>query len=146
MKVQTRSGRVQEMEGIVIEDPFVVGSHATICHHSDREAFEVIKRTPSRLTLRRLKATLLNHMNSNEPDKLVATVGGFVAHVSGTQRYDYAADPEGKVVVASKVQRIHEGRRKNEATGEYETFYQVMFKQDGNSVIPGAHEHYDYNF
>lgn len=129
-----------------VNDPFVVGEYVTVCHHSDRHAFEIVSRSAKKLVMRQLKAVLLNGMNSDAPDKLVANIGGFAAHVSGVQRYSYESNPDGAVKVAwmqKKPIRLVSGRDK-ECNPVYR--YQAAFKSDGNPVIMGAHEHYDYNF
>lgn len=131
---------------VVVHDDFHVGLFATVVHHSDRHAYEILSRTARKLTMRRLKATLINHMNSDEPDKLVAHPGGFMAHVEGQQRYSYESDPDGRVVSAFAQKRLAKKFLGRGRDGHEQHEWHVWFKADGNTVIPGAHEHYDYNF
>ena len=105
------------------------GDQVTICHYSDRHAWEVIRATAKRATLRRLKTTLLNGMDSNEPDRLVAHPGGFCAHVQGTQRYAYESVPDGHTTQIA----LHADGRWYQCSTQY-------------PVVAGADEFYDYNF
>lgn len=110
-----------------------VGDAVTICLYSDREAYEVVKVSPSGKTLELypLKATLLNGFNSGEPDALVSHPGGFCHHVTGTQRYRYERYEEKDPRRVSKA-------RWSEKRARYQT--------PRGTLIPGAHKHYDYNF
>ena len=105
---------------------YKVGDGATISLHSDRYACTVIKVTPATVTLQRDKATLLNGFKSEAPDKLTSCPGGFCAHVDGTQRYDYAADPDGVTYVARLTKR--------------------GLRTTLGKVSKGRNEHYDFNF
>ena len=68
---------------------------ATVNFYSDRVAATITKETPREITVRTDKATLLNGPESGEPDAMTVTPGGFAAHWSGTQRYEYETDPLG---------------------------------------------------
>jgi hypothetical protein len=103
-----------------------VGDGVTINYYSDRKAATVIKRTPHSITVQRDTATLLNGMDSGEPDALKADIGGFAAHVKGEQRYSYERDTEGAVMVFRRTKR--------------------GWTRGSLSLSPGRHEHYDYNF
>lgn len=106
---------------------YEVGSYVTALLYSDRHAYEVTARTAKTLTLRRLKATLLNGVGSGEPDALKFSPGGFVGHTSGTQRYSYAPS-EAKTVKA------HFSTKRG------------AFYLSGSRLVPGASEHLDFNF
>lgn len=107
---------------------FKVGDYATALGYSDRYAYEVVARTAKTLTLRRLKATLLNGAASGEPDALHFSPGGFCGHTSGTQRYSYAPMPEAPTVKA------HWSPKRG------------CFKMGTSRIVLGASEHYDFNF
>ena len=129
-----------------VNDPFQVGEMASIVIGSDRHAYEIVARYPGRIVMRRLRAFLINHMDSDEQDKLIAYHGGFMAHVSGNQRYRYESNADGVQVVANKMRKpvkVSIGRG-HDGYEQYE--YRVGFKVNGWNVIPGAHEKYDYNF
>jgi hypothetical protein len=109
-------------------NPFTVGEGATCHGWSDSRAYTVIAVTAKSVTLRRDKATLLNGIKSGAPDALSFSPGGFCGHTSGTQRYEYAQDEAGSVVIA----RLHKHGR---------------WMTPGNErVTVGRHEHYDFNF
>lgn len=115
---------------------FAVGDGASVCYYSDRNAGRIIKVSASGKVVhwRRDKAKLLNGPSSGEPDALEVFPGGFAAHVEGVQRYEYSDDPDGEV---KKFSLRKDGR-----------WVQVGSKdwRSGNRLIPGKHEHYDYNF
>ena len=122
-----------------------VGQGATFCTYTDCKACTVIKvsRSGKQVTLQRDKATLLNGPTSGEPDALVQIPGGFAAHTSGTQRYSYEPDPDGKIIKVSK---------RTYKNGHGETI--VVWKEVGHrtnspgctATFNGRHEYYDYNF
>lgn len=107
---------------------FSIEAGATICRYTDCHAYTVIKRTKTTITLQRDKATLLNNPTSGEEDALKVSPGGFMAHVEGTQRYEYQRDEDGETVIAR-----WNAKRNRYMVGSY-------------SVIAGRSEHYDYNF
>lgn len=118
-----------------------VGQGATFCLWTDCHACTVIevRRNGKEAVLQRDKATLLNGFNSDEPDALTFTPGGFAGHTSGTQRYSYERDPNGQIIRVS---------RRTLKNGE------VIWKQVGQptkspgatATFNGRHEHHDYNF
>jgi hypothetical protein len=120
--------------------PVKVGDYVTVCMYSDRNAYEVVavSRTGKVITLRPLKATLLNGVGSGEPDALVSHPGGFCHHVTGRQRYRYEPElvPPSGITPKQRQRRVHWSAKR----GTYTTRGGV------NRLIPGAHEHYDYNF
>lgn len=110
------------------------GDFVTKCYYSDRGVYEVVEVSPSgkTLTVQPVKATLLNAPNSGEKDALHFSPGGFCGHMSGVQRYEYERlerDPKRFSKVRWSAKR---GR------------YQGRGGIPG--VIPGAYQHYDYNF
>jgi hypothetical protein len=98
----------------------------------------IIKRTAKTITAQRDKATLLNGMNSDAEDALMADVGGFAAHVTGRQRYEYEADPEGGVYKFSR-RVLKSGQVRWVLCGH-------PSGSPGNSASGGRNEFYDYNF
>ena len=97
----------------------------TVCYHSDRKVFTIVKVSPSgkQITLRECFQTL-----DKEASDLTFTTGGFAAHVSGTQVWKVESDLNGYVMKANFSTKLNK------------------FKTDGNTVINGSHPHYDYNF
>lgn len=122
----------------------VVGEGATYTLATDSHACTVVRvdtrdGKPWRVLLRRDEATLLNGPDSGEPDALTFSPGGFVGHMSGTQRYSYKPDPTGDKYTVTR--RVYKGGV-------------VRWKLVGHkSRAAGlsAHfrcrlEHYDFNF
>ena len=110
------------------------GDFVTKCHYTDRGVYEVVAVSPSgkTLTVQPAKSTLLNGPKSGEKDALHFSPGGFCGHMSGTQRYAYERLPRDPARF-SKV-------RWSAKRGRYQG------KGGHPSLIPGAFEHYDYNF
>jgi hypothetical protein len=118
-----------------------VGEGATYHLWSDAHAYTVERVSASGKTawIRRDKATLLNGANSGEPDALKFSPGGFAGHTSGTQRWAYEPDPEGKLMKVTR--RVLKSGK-------------VIWKQAGwRTSSPGGtvsfghrSEHYDHNF
>jgi hypothetical protein len=133
---KTRSG---------LANPYKVGDGATLCGYSDRNAYTVIKVTPQSITIQRDKATLLNGFKSGEPDALTFTPGGFSGHTEGVQRYSYERNPNGEICVARMTKRPMSIREKGD-DGRYHDVLKPRFKNGSSTVVPGRHEHYDYNF
>ena len=101
-----------------------VGDGATVCMWTDREAYTIIKRTAQTLTLRRCKTTL-------KPEfKPEIIAHGFVGTVINQheQDYDYEENENGRIMKA------HWSKKYGE------------FRCGSNSVVPGRHEFYDYNY
>lgn len=119
----------------------VVGEGATFTLWSDSYACTVVSVSKSGLkaVLQRDKATLLNGMRSDAPDKLQFSPGGFCGHVSGEQRYSYERNPDGQLITVTR-RTLRDGS--------------FVWKQVGHATrSPGAcayfgrrDEHYDYNF
>lgn len=100
-----------------------VGDLVTVCGWSDRYVYEVIARTEKTMSIRRMKATLVNK------EELTFSPGGFCGHVSGEQKYSFESAPEAPVKKATL----------RKSGGWYVAGSKMR-------VIEGAHEHYDYNF
>lgn len=101
-----------------------VGDGVTVCYYSDKEAFTVIKRTAKTLTIQRDTAIL-------NPDFVPEWIaGGFAGHCinQSEQTYTYERNPNGATYTA----------RWSEKRGSWVV--------NGNNVIIGRHEFYDYNF
>jgi hypothetical protein len=90
------------------------------------------------------KATLLNAVDSGEPDALHFSPGGFVGHTSGEQRYEFDSskaaawkkgDPAKRFTWRAKLGRYKEA-------GTSSTGSMVVW---GN-LSKGRAYHYDYNF
>lgn len=97
---------------------------------SDIHAHEIVRKVSDKtIEVRRLKATLLNGFNSNEPDALQFAPGGFCGHTSGEQRYSFARNENAPVF------RIRKGKFGwKDAAGN-------RFR-----LSDEPHEHYDFNF
>lgn len=106
-----------------------VGDGVTVHLWSDSRAYTVVRRTAKRIWLRRDRATLLNGVNSGEPDALQFYPGGFVGHTSGAQRWAYTPDENGETEVASL-----------RSDGKWRV------ANSTRPVTAGRFEHYDYNF
>jgi hypothetical protein len=117
----------------------VVGEGANVYGYSDVYAYTVIKVNAAGdiAFLQRDKATLLNGVDSGEPDALHFSAGGFCGHTSGVQRYSYERDPNGEVVRVSL-------RKKGRFAGTWRT------KGSGTGAsrvrFGERAEHYDFNF
>jgi len=111
----------------------VIGTGANVFGWSDIKAFTVVSVNAKGTVavLQRDTATLLNGVDSGEPDALKFFRGGFVGHITGRQRYAYERDANGEKV-------------------------RVSLRKNGEWRVSGAHgarvefgdrsEHYDFNF
>lgn len=126
---------------------YTIGDGATLCGYSDRQSHTVIAATATTITLQRDKATLLNGANSGEADALHFAPGGFSGHTSGTQRWKVEPDPSGAVVKAYLKKKPRKVWTKGAAPdGGYAYVETPHYAVGSSSVIPGRHEHYDFNF
>lgn len=119
----------------------VKGIAATFTLWTDSYACTVESVSPSgkTITLRRDKAVLLNGANSDAPDKLEFSPGGFCGHVSGTQRYSYEPDPNGELFKATlRTRRDGSTCWKQVGVGTYE--------RGGSVTLGSRHGHRDFNF
>lgn len=105
-----------------------IGDGVTVCSFSDRRAATVISKTAKTFTLQEDTQTLLNGPASGEPDALKITVGGFAGNTQGTQRYNYATNPNG-IMHTVRWSVRHAG-----------------WRTDNMAVIEGRHGFYDFNF
>ena len=115
---------VETYNGVYFKENAEIGDGATVSLYTDRHAYDIIKRTPCTLTLRRCKATLVPEF---KPEFIV---GGFCAHCTNQeeQRYTYEENPNGEVITA------HWSKKNNR-------FYYL-----GMVVHPNRREYYDYNY
>ena len=107
-----------------------VGMGATIYYWSDRHACTIVdvSKNGKTVTVTKDTATLTN------PDELKCYAGGFMGHVSGTQKYSYKSNPDGPTTQYSL--------RKN---GRWIRVGQSM--RSGTCLKVGQRSHYyDYNF
>ena len=114
----------------------VVGMGATVRGYSDAHAATIVYvgKTGALLQVQYDKATLLNGVNSGEPDALKFIPGGFVGHTSGVQRYAFERMPD----VARQTFTL----RKN---GSWVRQGEPM--KNGTRLTVGVRSHhYDFNF
>jgi hypothetical protein len=132
---------------LALANPYKIGDGVTLCGYSDRSAYTVIAVTAKTITIQRDKATLLNGYESGEKDALQFFPGGFVGHTTGAQRYSYERDENGHVVKCFMRKRPKmvwtPGAGEN---GRSADVPHADFRQGSSRVIPGRHEHYDFNF
>jgi hypothetical protein len=116
---------------------FKVGDKATHTIHTDSHAGYILHVSPNGKTVifGRSEAKLLNGANSGEHDALEFSPGGFVGHTSGEQRWDIATEP--MAGYRDKFTLRSNGRWKIAGGGTY---------SPGNTLRPGHHPHYDFNF
>lgn len=115
-----------------------LGDGVTVSVWTDCEAYTIIKRTATTMTLQEDKAT----MSPNFKPEFVA--GGFAGHCvnQGDQTYTYEADPAGPTIkVSLRRWTDEEGNErrlwKKVGTGKFER---------GGNVYPGRSKFHDYNF
>lgn len=123
-------------------DTFKVGDPVHWSEGTDAAPGTVSRITKGAIFVKAVKATLLNGVNSGEPDALTFTPGGFVGHTSGTQRHSFEEIPDAREMKFTK-----------RAATEYRG---AKAKQAGTSskgsmaswgVLHHGHaSHYDYNF
>ena len=108
-----------------------MSKYANFIGYSDIHAHEVVREvSPKCMEIRRMKATLLNGVNSGEPDALEFSPGGFCGHTSGVQRYKFEQDETAKTFRI----RLHSDTVWRDANG------------NKYSVTSEPREHYDFNF
>jgi hypothetical protein len=127
----SRLTRLREQVARLAKRP-EVGEGVTIRGWSDSHPGTIIRVSPNnkRIWFRMDSATLINGADSGEPDALRFSPGGFVGHMSGTQRWHIEPNPEGAEVSAT-------------------------LRQDGSWCLVGGDtrvtvgerwKHYDFNF
>ena len=115
-----------------------VGDGVSVSVWSDIDAYTIVKKTPTTITLRADKAELLNG------DELRFIPGGFVAHCENQadQRYSYEAGPEGyeiKITLRRWADEDGQERRQWKRAG-IKTF------EGGGNAYAGRRKFHDYNF
>ena len=114
------------------------GDGVSVALWTDVEAYTIVKKTATTITLRQDNAELLNR------DELRFSVGGFAAHCENQadQRYSYEANPDGAMIKISlrrwKDEEGNERRKwKRAGTGTFEA---------GGSAYAGRRKFHDFNF
>lgn len=115
-----------------------VGDGVSVSVWSDVNAYTIIKKTPTTITLRSDKAELLNR------DELNFIPGGFAAHCDNqhVQRYSYEADPEGyeiKITLRRWTDEEGNERRKWKRSG-------IRTFEGGGNAYAGRRAFHDFNF
>ena len=115
-----------------------VGDGVSVSVWTDIDAYTIVKKTPTTITLRCDNAVLINR------EALVFHAGGFAAHCENQadQRYTYEADPEGyeiKITLRRWADEDGNERRKWKRIGTR------TFEQGGNAYA-GRHAFRDFNF
>jgi len=113
-----------------------IGDGVSVSVWTDIDAYTIVRKTTSTITLRCDNAELLNR------DELHFDIGGFAAHVTGEQRYAYTPNPDGHVIkITLRRWDDEEGNQrrswKRSGTG--------TFEQGGNAYA-GRRKFHDYNF
>jgi hypothetical protein len=108
---------------------YTVGEGVCWNGYSDVRAGTVVRVSNSRVYVVEDNARLLNGFDSGEPDALTVSIGGFAAHVTGEQRYEFSPGngPE-LLFTARKGGRV------------------VMAGCADTTLGRGRVKHYDYNF
>jgi hypothetical protein len=115
-----------------------IGDGITVRVYSDRDAYTVLSRSTTRITLQEDTATLLNGFDSGEPDALKSYPGGFAAHVEGRQRYSYERNSRGRRIKISR-RTLKSGKVIWKQTGS-------ATRSPGGEASAGRHKFHDYNF
>lgn len=115
-----------------------VGDGVSVSVWTDIDAYTIVKKTATTITLRSDNAELINR------DDLNFVAGGFLAHCDNQsdQRYEYAADPEGhevKITLRRWNDEDGDERRKWKRSGTR------TFEQGGNAYA-GRRKFRDFNF
>jgi hypothetical protein len=115
-----------------------VGDGVSVSVWSDVDAYTIVKKTPTTITLRRDNAELINR------EELVFHAGGFAAHCENqhVQRYEYSPNLEGnEIKISLRSWSDEEGneRRKWKRSGT-RTF------EGGGNAYAGRRAFHDFNF
>lgn len=115
-----------------------IGDGVTVSVWTDRDAYTIIKKTPTTITLRADKAELINR------DELRFDVGGFFAHCENPedQRYSYEADPQGREINISLRRWTDEDGNERRKWKRWRT---RTFEPGGNAYA-GRRAFRDFNF
>lgn len=115
-----------------------IGDGVTVSLWTDCEAYTIVKKTATSMTLQQDIATLLN---GNE---LIFQAGGFAAHCVNQeiQKYEYERDPDGPI------QKITLRRWKDEEGNERREWKRVGTGtfQAGGHAYAGRRKFHDFNF
>jgi hypothetical protein len=115
-----------------------LGDGVSVSVWTDCDAYTIIKKTPTTITLRADKAELLNR------DELVFIPGGFAAHCENQadQRYSYEANPDGHEV------KISLRRWTDEDGNECRKWKRSGIKtfEGGGNAYAGRRAFHDFNF
>ena len=74
-------------ETITYAKTLKVGDHVTLRYGTDMKAGTVMRVTPTTAYVAVHPSTLLNGVESGQPDAMTFTAGGFAGHFEGRQRY-----------------------------------------------------------
>ena len=115
-----------------------VGDGVSVSVYTDIDAYTIVKKTPTTITLRCDNAVLINR------EALVFHAGGFAAHCENQadQRYTYEADPEGyeiKITLRRWSDEDGNERRKWKKVGN-DTHAR------GGNAYAGRRKFHDFNF
>jgi hypothetical protein len=115
-----------------------IGDGVSASGWTDVTAYTIVKKTPTTITIRADKCTLINR------EELKFHAGGFAAHCSNqeAQRYSYEQDAGGHVIKISLRKWLDEEgnvRRKWKRAGTR------TFEMGGNAYA-GRRAYYDFNF
>ena len=131
-----------------------VGDGATFQIYTDVLACTVVhvSKSGKQVTLQEDHAELLNGFGSGEPDALQFTPGGFCGHTSGTQRYRFSPNPEGRLIKVSL--RTVKVRFWNTESRQFSYETRTVWKQCGHRTkspgciarFNGRYKYHDYNF
>lgn len=119
---------------------------------SDTHPGTVVRLTKTLIFVRSVETKLLNGANSEAPDALHFSPGGFVGHTSGEQRYEFGEMQGGEIAFSRRAAKISV----KHDDGERHTKDGFIAKMRGSSmrgsmaphqVLRHGHEkHYDFNF
>lgn len=116
-----------------------VGDPVTHRIYTDANAATVIKVSPNGRTVivRYCEQKLLNGANSGHPEALTFTPGGFCGHTEGNQIWEVKDNPEGGTAKFT-LRKV----------GAFWTWKLAgsRNREPGNTLKPGHHPHYDFNF
>ena len=119
---------------------FKVGDLATYRIATDCHGGRIIAVSTSghRVKFQEDHAKILNGANSDAPDKLHFSPGGFCAHVSGVQRWELTPNPEGR--------KLDFTRRKRKDGSIVWKCVGIRTDDAGMCLTPGHSHHHDFNF
>ena len=115
-----------------------VGDGVSVSVWTDIDAYTIVKKTPTTITLRMDDAVLINR------DELNFHTGGFLAHCDNQseQRYEYTTDPDGyEIKISLRRWSDEDGneRRKWKRSG-------TKTLEAGGNAYAGRRKFHDFNF